>query len=161
MGSEMCIRDSNGGGLNRGFQGILLGGGDVTLTEAPESVPVLDERQIRNGDWIMLINYHRADGTGDPAVDVLHDDIQLNFYQVLSASDDTNLGNISDNDNTNDVYSVTLQGPDFDVFRDWDVAAPTGSQTTQTVTYAVLIPNVLSVYERSFRTENNSVWTNQ
>ncbi len=151
----------NGGGLNRGFQGILLGGGDVTLTEAPESVPVLDERQIRNGDWIMLINYHRADGTGDPAVDVLHDDIQLNFYQVLSASDDTNLGNISDNDNTNDVYSVTLQGPDFDVFRDWDVAAPTGSQTTQTVTYAVLIPNVLSVYERSFRTENNSVWTNQ
>ena len=141
-----------GGGDNRGYQGILLGGGDVVLTEAVETIPPAEQRQIRNGDWIMLINYFRADATQDPAVDPMFDDIQLAFYQVLNASP---------TDINPDEYSVTLQGPDFDVFRDWDDTTGAPAIPTETVTYAVLIPNVLAVYERTFRTEPSSIWVNQ
>ncbi|MCP4888805.1 MAG: hypothetical protein GY904_19605, partial [Planctomycetaceae bacterium] len=139
----------NGGGANRGYQGVLLGGGDVIMTEAAETVPVLQKRPIRNGDWIMVINYHRTDTTQDPAVDPMYDDIQMDFYQVLNASATDNA----------DEYGVTLQGPDFNVFRDWDPTAGVNA-ATQTVTYAVLIPNVLAVYERTIRAEQASLWTN-
>ena len=156
----------NGGGANRGYQGILLGGGDVIMTEAAETVPVLQKRPIRNGDWIMLINYHRTDTTQDPTVDPMYDDVQLDFYQVLNASkttDDPDDPYDPDDDPNepadNKSYFVTLQGPDFDVFRDWDPTAGVNA-ATQTVTYAVLIPNVLAVYERTIRAEQASLWTN-
>lgn len=148
----------NGGGDARGYQGVLLGGGDIVMTEttdtAPDSLQSIDEHQIRNGDWIMLINYHRTDTTMDPAADPMFDDIQMNFYQVLNAS------------KTNDIptdleHNVTLQGPDFDVFRDWDYTQGAPAVATQTETYAILIPNVLAIYERTFRVEESSVWANQ
>lgn len=143
---------ANGGGANRGYQGILLGGGDVIMTEAAETVPVLQKRPIRNGDWIMLINYHRTDTTQDPTIDPMFDDIQMDFYQVLNAASTENVAEPNE-------YSVTLQGPDFNVFRDWDPTAGVNA-ATQTVTYAVLIPNVLAVYERTIRAEQASLWTN-
>ncbi|MCP4172588.1 MAG: hypothetical protein GY758_17650, partial [Fuerstiella sp.] len=156
---------ANGGGANRGYKGILLGGGDVIMTEAAETVPVLQKRPIRNGDWIMLINYHRTDTTQDPTVDPMYDDVQLDFYQVLNASkttDDPDDPYDPDDDPNepadNKSYFVTLQGPDFDVFRDWDPTAGVNA-ATQTVTYAVLIPNVLAVYERTIRAEQASLWT--
>ena len=142
----------NGGGANRGYQGILLGGGDVIMTEAAETIPVLQKRPIRNGDWIMLINYYRTDTTQDPTIDPMFDDIQMDFYQVLNAASTENVAEPNE-------YGVTLQGPDFDVFRDWDPTAGVNA-ATQTVTYAVLIPNVLAVYERTIRAEQASLWTN-
>jgi len=144
-----------GGGPNRGYQGVLLGGGDVIMTESDDTFDVtpVQKRPIRNGDWFLLINYHRADTTQDPSVDPMFDDIQMGFYQTLNASSTT--------DNPDDQsYYVTLQGPDFDVFRDWD-PTPGVSVNTNTSTYAILIPNVLAVYERTFRVEQPSLWTNQ
>ena len=139
----------NGGGANRGYQGILLGGGDVIMTESPETLPVPQKQPIRNGDWFMLLNYYRTDATQDPTIDPMFDDIRMDFYQVLNASA---------TENANE-YGVTLQGPDFDVFRDWDPTAGVNA-ATQTVTYAILIPNVLAVYERTIRAEEASLWTN-
>jgi hypothetical protein len=142
-----------GGGPNRGYQGVLLGGGDVIMTESDDTVPEVQQRPIRNGDWFLLVNYHRTDTTQDPSVDPMFDDIQLDFYQALNAS--------ATSDNPDDQsYYVTLQGADFDVFRDWD-PTPGANATTNTVTYAILIPNVLAVYERTFRAEQPSLWTNQ
>ena len=150
---------ADGGGPNRGYQGILLGGGDVTMTESINTVPVPQKQPIRNGDWFMLLNYHRATPLPTPinlltlqqnlGDDPMFDDIQMDFYQVLNASATENA----------EEYSVTLQGPDFDVFRDWDPTAGVNA-ATQTVTYAILIPNVLAVYERTIRAEQASLWTN-
>jgi type II secretory pathway pseudopilin PulG len=151
----------------RGYEGVLLGGGDVLLSEDPNTFPgvpglpaPVEEHQIRNGDWIMLINYYR---TADPASDLVlplddpqFDDIQINFYQVLNASKVN--GDPSGNDAEDFLHTVTLQGPDFDVFRDWAVKSP--GQGTGTSTYAILIPNVLTVYERTLRAEQPSLWTN-
>ena len=144
---------ANGGGPNRGYQGILLGGGDVIMTESDGTVPEAQKRPIRNGDFFLLINYHRTDTTQDPSVDPMFDDIQMDFYQTLNASSATD-------DPNNQSYFVTLQGADFDVFRDWD-PTPGANAATNTVTYAILIPNVLAVYERTFQAEQPSLWTNQ
>lgn len=144
---------ANGGGPNRGYQGILLGGGDVIMTESVNTVPEAQKRPIRNGDFFLLINYHRTDTTQDPSVDPMFDDIQMDFYQTLNASSATD-------DPNNQSYFVTLQGADFDVFRDWD-PTPGANAATNTVTYAILIPNVLAVYERTFQAEQPSLWTNQ
>ncbi len=152
-----------GGGPNRGYQGILLGGGDVGLTESTATAPPLtapiEEHQIRNGDWIMLINYYRTKDPAEPPTvapaDPFFDDIQLNFYQVLNAS------KLDPDDRSDLQHSVTLQGPDFDAFRDWNDAVGAPAVPTETTTYAILIPNVLTVYERTLRAEQASLWTNQ
>jgi hypothetical protein len=58
---------------------------------------------------------------------------QLNFYRVLDASEQTP-GN----------WQVTLQGPDFDLLT--NVTPP----TTPPVTYAVHLPDVWAVIERTY-----------
>ncbi len=136
----------------RGFQGIALGGGDLRLRELPPSLPIPPEQpeNIRNNDWVMLINLFRQHDGIDQAN---YDDIQLGFYRVIHS--------MTDEADTS-VQHVTLQGADFDLFPDWNEqpdGTPTPNNATTGVnTYAVLIPNVLAVYERTIRTEPDSTW---
>ncbi len=158
----------------REYEQVAIGGGDLLLSEIPTAgQPALDEDQIRNNDWIMLISYYRTDPlpytpgpppTGEPTFD----DIQLDFHRVIHAdrvSPDADAdpmpipaqgidrGAVTGAERT---YSVTLQGSDFDLYRDWEGRMV--NDRTDVSTYAILIPNVLAVYERSFRVEPDSTW---
>ena len=130
-------------GTPRNFADILFGGGDVHLTEytTPRVPPIVDTN-IRNGDWIMLINDR------DLITDSF-DDLQIAFYQVIHASE-------TDPPSSPREYDVTLQGPDFDMFPDWEDTA-TGVGTSGG-TFAILLPNVLTVNEQIIRTEPTSGW---
>jgi hypothetical protein len=109
----------------------LLGGGDVTLREVTGTQP-LDSTLIRRGLWMMLIVHPSATP-----------DIQeFAFYRVLE-SDLTTAPGTTPRD-----YQVTLQGSDLFV--------PTGSNVS-----AVLLPNVISVYERTMKFEPTSDWNVQ
>ncbi len=129
----------------RGYKGIALGGGDVNLAELTVQPP--EGVSIRNNDWVMLIN-HYDDGGG-----AVFDDVQLDFYRVLHSVQETEIDPTGGDPL---IFDATITGPDFDLFPDWNDASD-GDLTTVT-TYAVLIPNVLAVYERTFRTEPVSTW---
>jgi hypothetical protein len=100
---------------------LLVGGGEVVLT-ATTATPTSQHSAIRRGDWMLMTNLPTAAGVR-----------QLNFYRVLDASEQTP-GN----------WQVTLQGPDFDLLT--NVTPP----TTPPVTYAVHLPDVWAVIERTY-----------
>jgi hypothetical protein len=147
---------------NREFEQIGLGGGDLRLSELPTAgQPVLDKDQIRNNDWIMLISYHRI-----AAVEPTYDDIQIDFHRVIHADRVSPPGNSPPGTPGNGIvrggppaertFNVTIQGSDFDLYRDW--GARMVGERSQVPTYAILLPNVLAVYERTFRVEPDSTW---
>lgn len=101
---------------------LLVGGGEVLLT-ATTATATSQHSAIRRGDWMLLTNYLSTTGAVR----------QLNFYRVLDASELTP-GN----------WQVTLQGPDFDLLT--NVTPP----ATPPVTYAVHLPDVWAVIERTY-----------
>lgn len=100
---------------------VLVAGGEVVLT-ATTATPTSQHSAIRRGDWMLMTNLPTTTGIR-----------QLNFYRVLDASEQTP-GN----------WQVTLQGPDFDLLT--NVTAP----ATPPVTYAVHLPDVWAVIERTY-----------
>ena len=171
---ENRIDKTVGANPGRGFNQIALGGGDLILSELftpnmPDP-PVLpapagedqnqNEARLRTNDWLMLTNYHKP--AGDT---VAFDDVQIGFYQVIQSDVvGRNRGVLRAGFNARErVLSVTLQGPDFDLFRDWEVredgTTPVNAgEVSNRGTYAVLIPNVVAVYERTIRSEGDSIW---
>ncbi len=146
----------------REFEQVGLGGGDLLLSEIPTpGQPELEKDQIRNNDWIMLISYYRLMGAGG----VMHDDIQIDFHRVIHANrvsppensppatpgDGVDRGALAER-----TFDVTVQGTDFDLYRDW--GARVVGDRSQVPTYAILLPNVLAVYERTFKVEPDSTW---
>ncbi|MGI9515516.1 MAG: type IV pilus modification PilV family protein [Pirellulaceae bacterium] len=132
----------------REFEQIALGGGDLALSElATPNQPPEDKDAIRNNDWLMLINYYE-----NPAETDVYNDVQLNFYRVIHASKTSDAG-VDPR-----IFTITLQGPDFDLFRDWTDPTKTNGSTSDFGTYAILIPNVLAIYERTIRAEPDSSW---
>lgn len=100
---------------------VLVGGGEVLLS-ATTTTSTSQHSAIRRGDWMLVTN--RPDPNAVR---------QLNFYRVLDASEQAP-GN----------WQVTLQGPDFDLFT--NVTPP----ATPPVTYAVHLPDVWAVIERTY-----------
>jgi hypothetical protein len=144
----------------REFEQIGLGGGDLRLSELPTAgQPDLEKDQIRNNDWIMLISYYRT-----LAVEPVFDDLQIDFHRVIHASrssPDPENGvvmpmGVNRGAGPERTFDVTLQGADFDFYRDW--ATRMNGERSEVATYAILIPNILAVYERTFRVEPESTW---
>lgn len=124
------------------------GGGDVEMTELNQ--PPQEEPEIRNNDWVILLN-----GPATSIVPPTQDIQNIGFFRVIS----------SDIDGT--THRVTLQGPDFN-FTDnvgFFNPDPDGNPSTppppvNTKTYAILIPNVIAVFERTIREETESPFNN-
>lgn len=98
----------------------LLVSGGEVLLTATTATPTSQHSAIRRGDWMLLTNLLSTTGAVR----------QLNFYRVLDASE-LGPGN----------WQVTLQGPDFDLFS--TIPGPP-------VTYAVHLPDVWAVIERTY-----------
>jgi len=121
---------------------IGYGGGDISIFEVINQPP-LDDAELRVGDWMMLINGH-YDTITPPTNQQI---VNLNFYRVIETTPGS----------TTVPSRVTLQGPDFEFTDDTgptDPANPTAPDNTKT--YAVLIPNVIAVYERTIKPERSS-----
>jgi hypothetical protein len=112
------------------LQGLLSGGGELLLansTFANSNAESSRQPTIRRGDWMALTNV-RDLGNGTFSQ-------QLNFYRVLDAVEEAGgTGN----------WQVSLQGPDFDLF-----TVP--SQTPPIRTYAIHLPDVWAVIERTYQ----------
>ena len=113
---------------------IQYGGGDLTLNEIPGAVPAA-ENLIRRGAWLMIVQTDEV-MAAPTATDV-------RFLRVLESDFDPALPS---------RHILTLQGNDFFLMRD-DPTTP-----TQSTMFAVLLPDVLAVYERTMRYETNSGW---
>ena len=109
----------------------LYGGGDVPYAE----ITAVDNNRRRFGrnDWVMLLNaIPSADST------VSADQIQsLQFYRVQEAYEVAS------------AERVTLQGGDFKL---------TDSAGNFLPTYMIYMPDVIAVYESTFRWEGDSTW---
>lgn len=160
--ANMRILRLDTGVPGRQMEQIGLGGSDLRLSEiTPVNPAVADGDQIRSNDWMMLISYRRT-AVSEPTFD----DIQINFYRVVHASrtsPDLDAGiavaqGVNRGAGAERTFNVTVQGPDFDLYRDWN--SRLDGQRTEVATYAILLPGVLTVYERSFRTEPDSNWQN-
>ena len=92
-----------------------------------------DGSQVRRNDWMVLINQHAGE-------------VQFNFYRVIETFPNAS--------NPSQIDRVTLQGPDFDFIPDWDTLLD-GNQTA-VESFAVLLPDVIGVYERTFKLEPDS-----
>ena len=159
------VRTDTGTIGTRQYEQIAIGGGDVRLSEIPTpGQPPLGKDQIRNSDWIILISHLRIDP--NPALEPMHDDIQLSFHRVIASDRETPtelplVAAAGVNDRGADperTFSVTLQGSDFSLARDWNAADAAMNLPTEVPTYAILLPNVLAVYERTINTEQLSTW---
>ncbi len=107
----------------------FAGGGDVALTEIPRN-PTPDSTLIRRGTWMILIEQSGAGAIDDIA-----------FCRVLE-SEETSAG----------MFSVTLQGSDLIL-----QPIPLPPLLPSTV-HAVLLPDVIAVYERTMKFETSSDW---
>ncbi len=118
------------------FPYVGYGGGDLALDEL--NLPPVQDADIRSGDWMMLINGHFdplfPPGTGPQNIQ------NLNFYRVIEWVPPT----------PSEPQRVTLVGPDF-IFTNTTPTTP-----EDTATYAILIPNVIAVFERTIRPESRS-----
>lgn len=103
----------------------------VTNVQLQPSVTTV-QGQVNRDDWVMMIN---QSSTAEPGFNR-----QIAFYRVV---------NVVDADATNPVM-LTLDGPDFR----FDDGSSTFSDT-----YIVHLKNVVGVYERSFESEFESIWT--
>lgn len=159
------FRTDTGAAGTRQYEQIALGGGDLRLSEIPTpGQPPLKSDRIRNGDWLILLSHFR-DGPDppDPGSEPLFNDISIGTYKVISGDRETPSEDLSVAETgcvrgagPERTFTVTVQGADFDLCRDW-VTLMDG-ETTQVPTYAILLPNVLAVYERTIRAEELSKW---
>ena len=110
---------------------VIYGGGDIAYTELTAFNP--DTRRFGRNDWVMLLN---ANPSADPTIDP--DQIQsLQFYRVQEAYE------------VSGSERLTLQGGDFKL---------TDSAGNYLPTYMIYMPDVIAVYESTFRWEGNSTW---
>jgi len=105
-------------------------GGDLVLEELGQVSSQTDE--IQRGDWMMLTNVMPSPTLGRFVQ-------QVHFYKVVDSTNET--GN----------WEVTLQGPNFDFGGTTDPGSPTATTSSPSETYAVHLPNVWAVFERTFR----------
>ena len=84
---------------------------------------------IRNDDWIMLINY---DFRGVP---------QIGFYRVI--------GSLLEGEDVDDDTSLTIVGPDFTI-RDF------AGGLNRSTTYAIHLRGVVNVFKRQLTFEPDS-----
>lgn len=130
-------------------QRLAFGGGSMILQDIPAAGPSLQRREIRRGDWIALTNV-----AFDPVGQRFSQ--QINFYQVDDASEAAAApGN----------WQVTLHGPDFDFclgtntypqnYAGYTPFVPRYDAATTTWlpsrTYAIHLPDVWAVFERTYR----------
>ena len=112
-----------------GLPNILFGGGDLQVTE--QTTPGKDARRIGRNDWVMML-------CAEPSSLTTVRDIQ--FYRVTESYETGVSGQTT----------FTLQGGDFDLSPD------SGGNRPQP--YIIYMPDVLAVYENSFRVEASSDW---
>lgn len=126
---DRVFRVTNPGGANL----VSYSGGDVVLTELNQNSTQSDE--IQRGDWIMLTNVAFSAALQRYTQ-------QVHFYKVV------------DSENSAGSWEVTLQGPNFDFRSDTDTnsgAAADPPDPMPSTTYAIHLPNVWAVFERTFR----------
>lgn len=162
--ASMRIPKTDTGLPGRQYEQVAIGGGDLRLSEiATGGQPALNEDAIRSGDWLMLVSYYRTSSDTDT-----FDDIQIDFHRVIHADrvsppqgspSGTPGDGVVRGGSTERTFAVTVQGSDFDLYRDWESGSKVAGDRTDVSTYAILIPNVLAVYERTFRVEGDSVWS--
>ncbi len=149
-----------------GFQNwqarMLFSGGTVKLREpvalANNNSLSTQRGDVRRGDWIMLTNvtFRRNENRFFQ---------QVNFYQVVDAT--------IDSDASGSFWQVTLQGPDFDMgwhliddmppsgvnqdyatftdFAAWTRTTGGVTESFPSKTYAVHLPDLWAVFEKTFR----------
>ncbi|HMP67741.1 MAG TPA: hypothetical protein PKA76_00170 [Pirellulaceae bacterium] len=121
---------------------VGYGGGDLEIREI--NLPPAENAAIRSGDWLVLINGHFDPsfpaGTGPQNIQ------NLNFYRVIEWSP------------SSPNQRVTVVGPDFNFTNAYGAADPDPTNTSppDTPTYAILIPDVLGVFERTIKPEGRS-----
>ncbi len=148
---------------------LSVGGGDLEMTEVVPGLPTeysSKRREIRRGDWMMLTNVTFAPTTSPTQAFRNRYFQQVNFYQVVDADFDLASG----------IWSVSLEGPDFDFLHPIDSslfptidylpppagnpgcevtvdasASPLAYEIQPSRTFAVHLPNVMAVFERTFR----------
>lgn len=123
-----------------------IGGGDIEMELGPTPT------EMRPGQWLMIVI---APATGAAPL--------YRWYRVVSASDEIDL----DTDRVPDVEVVSLQGPNIPAFgykdafgnNNHDLAMSTAGGGGGYRYFAVLMPSVVAVYEKTMRLENDSVWS--
>jgi len=117
----------------------LYGGGDIPVAEITTTTP--DTPRLGRNDWVMMLNATPpppADSSGNTFPGMIR---SLQFYQVRETYE---AGGNS---------RVTLQGGDFKLT---DPLDPAG--VAHLPTYMIHMPDVIAVYESTFRWESNSTW---
>ncbi len=118
-----------------------LGGGDVTL-----GADTLEQLQVKPGQWLMLMATPHPKTSSAPGISLFH------WYRVIDAEDEPRVGT--------SVYpyerDVVLQGPDWPVAYFASLSSPAPDQRP---TRAVLMSNVVAVYERTIRLEQSGLWS--
>jgi hypothetical protein len=118
---------------NADFYGGGVTGGDVRIHTTTVPIVKTDrnraaEVDVREGDWLLLAR------SGIYA-----------WYRVIAVDSDEGPDVMGDPDDDRDV---TLFGPDW----------PLASGSPAPPTYAIFIPGVVAVYEKTIRLESTSVW---
>ncbi len=109
------------------------GGGDFTIEEVSAALP---DRQIHRGRWMMLITADLTTPSNPVAVNI-------GFYRVMDVDDLVAAP---------PRFDVTLQGSDFTISQD-------PVNTAYSNVYAVLLPDVIAVYQRTMKLANSSsIW---
>jgi hypothetical protein len=124
---------------------IQYGGGDLAIEElpfwAPATPPTDEDLRVLKGSWLMIVKTEDSTGTWTPGDPVVQDIV--GFYRVL---DDEFVSS------SHSVHWVTLQGNDF--FLDRDDPADIDHSSM----FAILLPDVMSVYERTMQFPSDSNW---
>ncbi|MCA9124916.1 MAG: hypothetical protein KDB11_32290 [Planctomycetales bacterium] len=141
--STMAMNDLNEKIANvASFHNLGLGGGDVTL-----GADTLEQLEVKPGQWLMLMStpHPKVPTSSAPGVSL------FSWYRVIDMEDEPRSGS--------SVYAwerdVVLQGPDWPVSY---FASLTSPGPAQRPTRAVLVSNVVAVYERTIRLEISDSW---
>ena len=115
--------------VNVVFNGAGIGGGDVTLTGA-----TAQDVTLRRGEWLMLSANTNVFNGYDSMGNVLYIALPIfRWYRVVAA--DAPQGSTVD---------ATLHGPDWDA---------------NLATQATIVTGAVSVYEKTIRLDQSSLWT--
>jgi hypothetical protein len=130
--------------------GYFYSGGELILNgeiAAPTTPVPQEQKEIKDGDWIVLTNYQPwppnsvtwpPGSATEPPVTYFQGP---RWYRV---------DQVDDGDDADDrTWRLTIQGGDF--FG--------GNPPTATNTYAIHVPSVLNVYQKTFAPETNSSWS--
>jgi hypothetical protein len=124
---------------------LAYGGGDVALAVVGETNGA-PQGDIRRNDFVVLLNQYPTPGGR----------VQFDICRVAEVYRNESYPN---NPATAD-YRLTLQGGDFDFIPDYQIlqadALPPEPDDTTVITYAVHLPNVISVYSRTIRLQTKS-----